>query len=611
MAQPCEVRDSAGYAQIGDYGFLSDCRSAALVAKDGSVDWLCWPRFDSPAIFAAILDPERGGRFKITPTEPFEVERSYQPNTNVLHTTMITRGGRVKITDWLHTGARHALCRLVMGLEGDVEMQIDCDPRPEYGSVEGPVRWQERLGYLVHDIDEEQKLVLDGLDQPRSTVMVSPGVVIPITLGLGRPGPSDPLSSLKRTVTFWEQWTDGLRLPKVAEEQVTRSALVLKGLQYQPTGAIIAAPTTSLPEQVGGSSNWDYRYSWLRDAAFTIYALGALGKEDEAESWFDWLKALTLQSGQDHLQILYGIMGHADAPESELGHLSGYRNSRPVRIGNGAAGQTQLDTYGELLDAMWLQQLRTGRLFGRHRARLAVSLAERAMSEWRNTDEGIWETRGEQRHFTYSKVMCWVALDRAIRIARSNPKLLSDAPVAGWKAERDLIREEVLRRSYNEHVGAFTQSYDSDVLDASNLLLAQVGFISASDPRFVSTVRATQRGLDCGNGMIYRYPAERPDDGHAQDDGTFVIASFWLCLGLLQIGCAEEAQDLFDQVCSHANDLGLLAEEVSPAGEQLGNFPQAFSHIALIACAFALNRAIEGRRTALRAPSASGVPVNA
>jgi GH15 family glucan-1,4-alpha-glucosidase len=596
-AQPRRLERSAdGYAPIGDYGFLSDCRSAALVASDGSIDWLCWPRFDSPSVFAKILDAEEGGAFAVTPTSPYTVERSYVPRTNVLQTTFYTASGAVRLSDWLHTGARQALCRLVECLEGEVELALVCDPRPSYGLADA-ADWSERLGYLVCQTGGGNQLILDGMQASHETVTLAAGERKLISLGWNRPGPSDLFAARERATRFWQDWAADLAVPDGVSAEIAahveRSALALKGLQYEPSGAFVAAATTSLPEEIGGGRNWDYRYSWLRDSTFTLYALRAVGKVDEAQSWLDWVNTIAFAEDSLDLQIVYGIDGSPDLPEAELSHLAGHRGSRPVRVGNGAAEQRQLDVYGELADSIWLARCKSGTPLHRTRWELVKRLAERTIAEWRLPDEGIWEVRGGARHFVYSKVMCWVALDRALRLARKDG--YTDAPLERWRAERDAIKADVLAHGYDEQLGAFTQSYGSGTLDAANLLLAQVGFVSRRDRRFVSTVRAVQRDLT-RNGLVDRYRDEATDDGCDHGEGTFTICTFWLCLALQQIGARADALALFEQTLAHANDLGLLSEELSPDGEQLGNFPQAFTHIALIVCAFALSDSAAGQQ---------------
>jgi GH15 family glucan-1,4-alpha-glucosidase len=584
-------------ASIAQYGFLSDCRSAALVARNGSIDWLCWPRFDSPSVFAGVLDPDRGGTFAITPAGPYSVKRRYAPRTNVLQTTFHTATGVVRLHDWLHIGARQALCRIVECLEGSVELTLVCDPHPDYGAVERP-RWERRLDYLVLPVGDGDRLILDGLSSSRETITLTGGEARGISLGWNRPGPSDLFAALKRAIRFWHDWTADLVLPDGISGDVAahveRAALTLKGLQYQPSGAFVAAPTTSLPETIGGERNWDYRYSWLRDSAFTLFALRALGKTEEAQSWLDWIDAIAFDQGRHDLQIMYAIDGSADVPEVELAHLAGHFESRPVRIGNGAAKQRQLDVPGALADAIWLARLDANRPLPRHRWNLIECLADRTAAEWRLPDEGIWEVRGKAQHFVYSKVMCWVTLDRALRLARVDDRI--GAPTRLWRATRDAIKAEILEQGYDARLGAFTQAYRSGTLDGATLLLAQVGFISARDPRFVSTVRAVERHL-CRDGQVFRYRAELTDDGFASGEGTFTMCTFWLCLALHQIGAREEALALFHRALDRANDLGLLSEQLSVEGQQLGNFPQAFTHIAIIACATAFSRASIGHKT--------------
>jgi GH15 family glucan-1,4-alpha-glucosidase len=575
-------------ASIADYGFLSDCRSAALVSSGGSIDWLCWPRFDSPSVFAKILDAEGGGAFVISPTGGYSVERRYAPRTNVLQTTFHTGSGVVRVNDWLHVGAHQALCRLVECLEGEVELAILCDPRPGYGLDEAV--WEERLESLVCATGDGDRLILDGVRSANETITLAAGECRSVSLGWNRPGPSDLRAALKRAIRRWHEWAADLTLPEGVPpeivEHVERSALTLKGMQYEPSGAFVAAPTTSLPEQIAGPRNWDYRYCWLRDATFTMYALRAVGKTDEAESWLDWLNTIALTEGTRELQIMYRIDGSRELAEVELAHLAGHRDSRPVRVGNDAATQRQLDVYGTLADAIWLARRTSRTPLPRQRWELVKHLAQKTIADWQVPDEGIWEVRGGAQHFVYSKVMCWVALDRALRLARADRR--RDAPLALWRATREAIKADVLAYGYDEQLGAFTQSYGSGTLDAATLLLAQVGFITPQDPRFVSTVRAIQRDLT-RNGLVDRYRTDTTDDGLDTGEGTFTICTLWLSLALWQIGAHEEARARFEHTLGHANDLGLLSEELTPDGEQLGNFPQAFTHIAIIACAFALS----------------------
>ena len=579
-------RSAGGYLPIAAFGFLSDRRSSALVGVDGSVDWLCWPRFDSPALFARVLDADRGGSFRLAPVEPHAVTRGYVDATNVLQTTFRTAGGAVRVDDWLHVGDGQALCRLVVCLEGEVELEAVCDPRPCYGAA-APPSWQPHGSALVAELDDSARLVLSGLARPTERFRLRAGERRAITLGWNGPGPADAADSRRRAIDYWEGWARDLTLPAGARERALRSALVLKGFEYEPTGAIVAAPTTSLPEEIGGGRNWDYRFSWLRDTSFALDALRAVGKLDEAESWFDYVAACA-RGTWPAIQIMYGIGGEAELDEAELPQLEGYEGSGPVRIGNGAAKQRQLDTYGQLCEAIWLHRVRTGAPLSDERWTIVKALAERAAAEWCEPDRGIWEVRGEPQHFVFSKVWCWVALDRALKLARLDDR--DDAPVVHWRRERAAVRADVLERGWDARLGAITQSYGSGSLDAANLLLAQVGFVAADDPRFVGTVRAIQRGLRRGS-FVDRYRVDETDDGFEDGEGTFTMCTLWLVLALTQIGAVDEAERLFEEVLACANDLGLLSEQLSPAGEQLGNFPQAFSHTAVIACAFALEQA--------------------
>lgn len=596
------MRDADGFADISDYGFLSDCRSGALVADDGSIDWLCWPRFDSPAIFSGLLDPRRGGSFQIAPTTPYTSRRTYLEGTNILSTTFVAESGVVRVDDWLHVGARQSLCRLVTCEKGEIEVLVHCDPRPNFGEDPDPLLFHTRLGYMTADAGPEMSLILGGFDigwgrgeEPilaYEKVRLTAGETREYTLGLNRPGPSSLRSSKRRTVRFWREWSDDMRLPEhTAREEVRRSALVLKGLQYAPSGAIIAALTTSLPEEVGGERNYDYRFTWLRDASFTLYALRNVNRHEEAESFFDFLKSLALRHPSGELQILYGVNGESEIPESTLGHLDGYRGSKPIRIGNAASDQRQLDTLGEVADAIAMHHRRASDdPLTPYRWMLLRDLADRAAREWREPDEGVWEVRGPAQHFVYSKVQCWVALDRAVKLAHKAPQeMVGDGPER-WAKERDAIREEVLERGYNAELGTFTQAYDSTALDSVNLLLARVGFVKSTDERFIGTVRAIQRQLMRG-GFVDRYRQADTDDGFSGEEGTFTICTLWLVLALIEIGSLGEAEVLFERVLGAANDLGLYSEELTPHGDPLGNYPQAFTHIALIVCAFNLDRA--------------------
>ena len=605
---------SGASVPIADYGLLSDCNSAALVSRDGSVDWLCLPRFDSPAVFARILDPD-AGHWSIRPVDEYRAQRRYVPGTLVLETTFETSTGTVRLRDAMpfaagHRGhdlghrVPHEVLRDVEGVTGRVEMTMDLAPRPEYGLVRplfraegdggrtfaGPNRLGVQAGVPVTVADATM----------RAAFPVAEGERIGFSLRwapveqAGPPAPTPPADvpeRLDEAVEAWRSWEGEHDVYEGPHRDLVRfSARVLKGLTYRPTGAVVAAPTTSLPETVGGERNWDYRYAWIRDASLTFEALYVGACSDEAEEFVSFMtSAAGGHAGKGSLQIMYGIGGEHDLSERELPHLRGWRDSRPVRVGNGAWGQTQLDVYGELLDALVLYRERLGDLHPEIQA-FAADLADTAARRWIETDAGMWEMRGEPRHHLSSKVLCWVALDRALRLA---PALGEHARVPEWTAARDEVHAAVLERGWSERAGAYAQSFGSDELDAAALLMPILGFLPADDPRMRSTIEAIASGLT-QDGLVLRYrnTAGRNDDGLTGEEGTFVICSFWLATCLAQLGEVERAQALFHRLTGYANDLGLLAEEIDVAtGEQLGNFPQAFSHIGLITAAGAIDRA--------------------
>ena len=586
---------------IEDYGLIGDMQSAALVGRNGSIDWLCLPRFDSASCFSAVVGDERHGRWLVAPAgEIRSTSRRYRPGTLVLETDFEVADGAVRVIDFMprRGSGPPRVMRIVEGLRGTVPMRMDLALRPDYGSI---TPWVDAAadGIVATAGPDAFRLstplplsIEDG--SVRSDFVIAPGARERLTLTWHlsyeqTPPVEDADSALARTDASWREWSGRCSYEGGYRDEVLTSLIALKAMTSEQTGAVIAAPTTSLPEEIGGVRNWDYRYSWLRDATLTLSALGKVGKVDEAQSWLDWLKMISLASGVEDLQIMYGVGGEPDLAEAELGHLEGYRASSPVRVGNGAAKQRQIDTYGEVADALWMMRLRSEEPMNPHRWRLMRALANRTLREWREPDEGIWEVRGEPAHFVLSKVMCWVALDRAIALAELDG--YDDENLRRWRHERDELRQEILDRGFDQKLGSFTQSYGSGTLDASNLMLATVGFIAPDDARFVGTVRATQEHLMRG-GLVDRYDVGHTDDGFSgQDEGTFAICTLWLCTALLQIGDLRAARELFDRVVGCANDLGLLAEELTPDGEQLGNYPQAYTHIALILCAFALEDA--------------------
>jgi GH15 family glucan-1,4-alpha-glucosidase len=601
------------FVPIADYGLLSDCSSAALVSRDGSVDWLCLPRFDSPGVFSRLLDPA-AGHWSITPVAAFTTDRRYLPGSLVIETTFTTEAGSVRLTDALAVAegqrghalghdAPHELLRLVEGVEGEVELALELAPRGEYGLVRplfraengggrtfgGPNRIAVAAGVPVEVNDATMSAsftVAEG-DQVSFSLRWAP------VEHREPPPPCPPEQVAERiedTAEAWRSWEAEHDIYEGPHRELVRlSSRVLKGLTYRPTGAIVAAPTTSLPETVGGERNWDYRYSWIRDASLTLEALYIGACSDEAEDFISFMTSSAGGRAAEHsLQIMYGIGGEHDLTERELPHLRGWRDSAPVRVGNGAWGQTQLDVYGELLNSLLVYQERLGELHPEIQAFVA-DLADTAARRWKETDAGMWEMRGEPRHHLSSKVLCWTALDRAVKLA---PQLGDYARTAEWEAARDEIRDAVLERGWSEERQAYAQSFDSDKLDAAQLLMPILGFLPPTDERMRSTIEAIARDLT-EDGLVLRYRNEEGlnADGLTGEEGTFVICSFWLVSCLAKAGEIERAEALFDQLVGYANDLGLLAEEIDTAnGEQLGNFPQAFSHIGLITAAWEIDK---------------------
>jgi GH15 family glucan-1,4-alpha-glucosidase len=601
------------YRPIADYGLLADCNSAALVDRAGSISWLCVPRYDSAAVFARILDPD-GGHWSITPTDTFRSERRYIPGTLVLETTFATESGSVKLIDALAfakgqrnhelgLGAPHLVLRLVEGLVGDVELRLELAPRPEYGLVKPLFRQTNSGGRTFGGPNQVVLSVPTPATIEDSTMAGTFNVSAGQRLGFAlqwtppegpapEPVPAEEVAErIADTIEAWRSWEGEHDIYDGPHRDLVRlSARVLKGLSYRPTGAVVAAPTTSLPESVGGERNWDYRYAWIRDASLTLEALYIGACSDEAE---DFVSFMTSSAGgrasERSLQIMYGIAGEHDLTERELLHLRGWRGSVPVRVGNGAWGQTQLDVYGELLNALHLYREHLGELHSEVQGFVA-DLANTAARRWRETDAGMWEMRGEPRHHLSSKVLCWVALDRAIALA---PQLGMHAEVDRWRAERDEIREAVMTRGWSEARQAYAQSFDSDELDAAQLLMPILGFLPATDPRMRSTIDAIANELT-EDGLVLRYRNQEGlnADGLTGEEGTFAICSFWLVSALAKAGEVDRAERLFKQLVSYANDLGLLAEEIDTAsGELLGNFPQAFSHIGLITAASEIGKA--------------------
>jgi len=597
---------------IADHALLSDCHSAALVSREGSVEWLCFPRFDSPSVFGRLLDDD-AGHWSIRPVGDFEAARRYVDKTMVLETTFTTDSGSVTVIDALAMGANERghdiggeapglLLRQVQGVTGHVELEMEFALRTEYGliypllsPVTGGVRGRGGSDEtaLSSPLDLEIRAVgAFGRFSASAGDRFAFGLHHR-TFGQGAPrlwSQGELGQRLADTIAGWRSWSD---LHQAYDgpwhELVHISGRVLQALTYYPTGAIVAAATTSLPEAEGGNRNWDYRFSWVRDASLTMDAMWVAACPDEAEKFFSYLSmaaASSLGRGAD-LQIMFGIGAERDLSERELSHLAGWRNSAPVRVGNGAWTQRQVDVYGELLAAVYRLREQIGELDPTTKEFL-VAVADTAARRWTEKDQGIWEIRGPARDFLYSKVMCWVALDRAIAMAG---KLGAEDRVAGWKRTMDEIHETVVREGWSDKAGAFTQYFGSDDLDASNLMMPIVGFLPANDPRMLATIDATEARLTDERGLLYRYDTHGGVDGLEGTEGTFVLCTFHLAQALALADRPQRARDVFERVIPYVNDVGLLAEEVDDRGELLGNFPQAFSHIGLVNAAWAISEA--------------------
>lgn len=608
------------YQPIGSYGIIGDLYTVALVGLDGSIDWLCLPHFDSPSVFGRILDDRKGGYFRIASgAENTTTKQFYRAESNVLITRYLSADGVGQITDFMPIGThrrkrgRHQLVRRVQALRGEMPFRLECMPAFDYARQGHQIEISDsgasfHSSSLSLSLGSRRRLQRDGdgvsldfrLNEGESAIFV-----------LGEVDPSQGVASLldedeaevlvEATVDYWQQWLSHCTYRGRWREIVHRSALALKLLTFQPTGAIVAAPTCSLPEAIGGRRNWDYRYTWLRDAAFTIYGLLRIGFTEEASAFMSWIEARCHELDPDgSLQVVYGIDGRHDLTEVALDHLDGYRGSKPVRIGNGAYTQLQLDIYGELLDSVYLFNKHGTPIsydLWRHLRRLVDWMGD----NWHRKDVGIWELRGEPRHFVYSKLMCWVAVDRALRLAekRSFP-----ADHARWLAMRDTIYQEIMTHGWSEERRSFVQSYGGTSLDAANLLMPLVFFLSPTDPRATRMLEAVlARPADGGlvsNGLVYRYNLAEFSDGFELKEGTFNICTFWLVEAMTRAGAGdrhwlEQARILFEEMLGYANHLGLYAEQTGPTGEALGNYPQAFTHLALISAAFNLDRALGER----------------
>lgn len=613
---------------ISDYALISDMHSCCLVSRDGSIDWCCFPRFDSAAIFSRILDWGRGGYFRLAPLAVRSVTRRYLPMTNILETTFQTDGGTARLTDFMPThkhpapeGAhdasrRRQILRILECTSGALSFQMECHPRFDYGTiVPHAILSSANLGLAHGGVDAVSVYCSAPLQEAdggfRSDGFLGAGeklcaaVTYQVRFPVGRGvfashqadevDPAEIEERLNETRSFWEEWSALCTYSGDYRKEVMRSALTLKALTYAPSGALLAAATTSLPEVVGGPRNWDYRFTWIRDATFALYGLFILGYKSEARAFKDWLEWSTVGRARD-LQVMYGLLGERRLTEVELPELEGHRGSRPVRIGNGAYSQFQLDVYGEVLDSAHLYRKFGGEMdleYWEYLTRVVNFVIE----HWREPDDGIWETRGGRQHFVFSKVMCWVALDRAVKLAQA---LNLPGDPDRWRAVAGEIREDVLAKGYDPGRGAFVQAYGSKALDASVLMLPLVGFIRADEPRMRSTIEAIERDLTSPQGYVYRY--RDYEDGLAGDEGAFNICSFWLADNLIALGELGRARSLFERLRACSNDVGLFSEEIDPeTDEMLGNFPQAFTHLAVINTAVQLDKAT--RRLAGRSQS--------
>jgi GH15 family glucan-1,4-alpha-glucosidase len=601
------------YPNISDHGLIGDLQTAALVATDGTVDWFCCPRFDSPSVFASLLDADKGGYFRIAPDHDGCVTRQlYFPDTAILITRFMTPDGVGEVTDFMPIAGdrptdRHRLVRLIRVVRGSLRFVMDIKPRFDYGrlphklevSDEGAVFHADGLQLTLHSVGprgaspEELGVTVERVGEDLRLVRTlregeSTGVVLESMGGKPRRIPTGELDRLARDTTqYWRDWVGRSSYTGRWREVVARSAMTLKLMTYAPSGALVAAPTTGLPEQTGGERNWDYRYTWIRDASFSVYALLGIGYVEEATAFGVWVRNRVLEHESEHgrpLKIMYRVDGTSDLVEESLDHFEGWRGSRPVRIGNGAADQLQLDIYGEAMDAFYHADTQ-GLQPGYTGWRAITDMIEWVCEHWDQPDEGIWETRGGQQDFTYGRFQCWVALDRAIRIAQERGR---PADIVRWRDERNRIYEQIYERGWNPKRKAFVQHYRTDVLDSSLLLMPLMGFVAPQDPQWLQTLDAMDKEL-VSDSLVYRYNPSASPDGLAGSEGTFSLCTFWYVDALARAGRLDQAQLVFEKMHTYANHLGLYSEEIGLTGEQLGNFPQAFSHLSLINAAINLD----------------------
>lgn len=601
------------FPAIGDYAIFGDCRAAALISKCGSVDWLCWPRFDSPSVFAALLDRERGGLWKISPSGPFEVKRNYVDNSNVLQTRFVAASGEAVLTDLMPVRENSALVpdhEIIRRLEcksGEIEVEVAFAPKPGYGEQSSPLQEVGKLGIRmsagrgVYWLRSSIPLQTNG-DTGFARTSLRAGEELRFSLSYSENAPCvlPPLDALPHRINlcvkWWQDWAAQAQFDGEFRGEVIRSALALKLLCYSVSGAIIAAPTTSLPERIRGSLNWDYRFCWLRDASLTIRALLELGYWDEATHFLDWMLHATRLT-QPELRILYTVFGNNAPAERESKVLRGYNGSSPVRIGNAARDQVQLDVYGEVIDAA-AQYAFHGGYLDREMQKVIIGLGNHVVKHWCLPDEGIWEPRNGRRHHTHSRLLCWVALDRLVTLCEQGK--LRGANVAEYKRHRDRIRDQIVHRGWSETMQSYVSELDGDRLDASLLLISWYGFEKADSPRMQATYRAIRNQLGTRDGLLYRYDARG-------QEGAFAICSFWAAEFLaLGGGTTQETSGVMQALLKYQNDLGLYGEEIDPqSGEALGNFPQAFTHVGLIGAALSLDQRRKGEQQLAHRPESA------
>ncbi len=613
------------YPLIADHGLIGDLQTSALVATDGSIDWFCAPRFDSPSLFAALLDREDGGRFRVRPTiEVFTSKQLYLPDTAVLVTRFMTEAGVGEVVDFMPvTGTvatdRHRIVRMVRCMRGEMTFAIDLAPRFDYGrephaaylDEDGVVFSGAETSMTVHLVrePEDERLARTEVNDRgdlHAELTLTAGQVRGLVVETGLAGPArqhrvaEVEQLLDETTVFWERWLDRSTYTGRWREQLHRSAITLKLMTYAPSGGLVAAPTAGLPEQVGGERNWDYRYTWIRDASFSVYALLGLGFTDEAAALMGWLRDRLEEGGHGTpLKIMYRVDGSSDLVEDELAHWEGYRGSKPVRIGNGAADQLQLDIYGEAMDSIFFAD-QHGLHVGHDGWQKIASMLDWLCDNWDRPDEGIWETRGGQQDFTYGRLMSWVAFDRGIRLATIHGR---PAPLERWRQERDAIYHQVMDRGWSARRQAFVQHYRTEVLDSALLRMATVGFVTPADPRWHSTLEAMEEEL-VTDSLMYRYDPAASPDGLRGSEGTFSLCTFAYVDSLARAGQLDKARVVFEKMLTYANHLGLYSEEIALTGEQIGNFPQAFTHLSLIEAAITLDRQLDARSAPDSAPRA-------